>query len=109
MNENEHNPLSDDVWVLEFLKRHPNEYFSDVEISRHVENEARFVDEENRAKAALSRLLALRMVETDGSRNYRLKKVIAVTAKDAAKRFVAPQLKILLRQNGQNVDPKRYV
>ena len=108
MKEHEHDPLSDEVWVLEFLKRHPNEFFSDMEISRHVESEARFVAEENRARSALSRLLALRMVETDGSRNYRFKKASTVIVKDSAKKFISPQIKILLRQNGQTIDPKQY-
>jgi hypothetical protein len=108
MKENEHDPLSDEVWVLEFLKRHPDEFFSDAEISRHVDSEAGFVEEANRARSALSRLLALHVVETDGSRNYRFKRSRTITVKDSAKKFISPQIKIMLRQNGQNIDPKRY-
>jgi hypothetical protein len=108
MNVNEHNPLSDDVFVYEFLKRHPNDFFSDVEIGRHVDGEAGFAEEESRARSALSRLLALHMVESDGSMNYRVKMVSTATAKGSAKRFISPQIKILLRQNGQKIDPKRY-
>ena len=85
MNVNEHNPLSDDVFVYEFLKRHPNGFFSDVEISRHLASAARFVKQESRVRSALSRLLTLHMVETNGSRHYRLKIASPVTAKNSAK------------------------
>jgi hypothetical protein len=107
MKQNEDSPLSDDVCVLEFLKRHPNDFFSDVEIGRHVDNEAGFAEEENRARSALSRLLALHMVETDGSRNFRFNIVKAVTRKDSAKKFISPQIKMILLQTSQEIDPTK--
>jgi hypothetical protein len=87
MKQIEGRPLSDDVCALEFLKRHPNGSFSDVEISRHLASAARFVEAEHRVRSALSRLLALHMVETNGSKHYRLKIASTVTAKNSAKKL----------------------
>jgi hypothetical protein len=85
MKHNKDHLLCDDVGASKFLKRHPNGFLSDVEISRHIASEVRFVGAENRVRSALSRLLALHMVETNASRSYRLKIVNTVTAKNFAK------------------------
>jgi hypothetical protein len=93
MKQKEGRPLSDDICALEFLKSHPNGSFSDVEISRHLASAARFVKQESRVRSALSRLLALHLVETNGSRNYRLKIANPVTAKNAATKLFHLNLK----------------
>ena len=85
MKQKEGRPLSDDVCALESLKRHPNRFFSDVEIGRHIDSKARFVEEEKQEQSALSRLLILHLVETNGSRHYRFKISSAVTPKNSAK------------------------
>ena len=103
MKENEQYLGSDAVCVLEYLRGCPNEFSSDADISRLAEREIGSQDQHNWALPALSRLLALNKVETDGSRNYRLK-----TVNTASKKFISPQLKMLLNQNRQKIDPTRY-
>ena len=108
MNENEHDGGSDAVHVLEYLRRRPNDFVSEVEISRQADSETRYLADQNWAQRALSRLLDLHMAETDGSRNYRLKITTGVVGKGPAKKFISPQIKILLTQNGLKIDPERY-
>jgi hypothetical protein len=107
MKESEHNSKSDVACVLEYLRRQPNDFVSHVEISQQADSEVRFLTNQNWAQTALTRLVELRLAETDGSRNYRLKMTRADAGKGSGKRFISPQIKVLLRQNGQNIDPTR--
>jgi hypothetical protein len=107
MNESEHNSRSDTVCVLEYLRRQPNDFVSEVEISRQAVSEIRFLADQNWAQTALSRLLELNFVETNGSRHYRLKMTRADAVRVPTKKFISPQIKALLRQNGQKIDPTR--
>jgi hypothetical protein len=98
MKQKEHGPVSDTTRVLEFLKRRPYDSISEVEISRQAGGESRFALEPNWAQTALSRLLVLQMVETDGSRNYRLKTTRDVPEKVFDRKFISPQIQRILRQ-----------
>jgi hypothetical protein len=94
MKENEQYLGSDAVCVLEYLRGCPNEFSSDADISRLAEREVGSQEQHNWALPALSRLLALNKVETDGSRRYRLKPVNTTTRK-----FISPQFQALLSPN----------
>ena len=102
MNQKEHSPVSDTTCVLEFLKRRPHESISEVEISRRADGESRFALEPNWAQTALSRLLVLQMVETDGSRNYRLKITRNVRENVFDRKFISPHIKLILRQRDRH-------
>jgi len=98
MQQKEHGPQSDTICVLEFLKRRPHHSISEQEISRQADGESRFALEPNWAQAALSRLLVLQMVQTDGSRNYRLKITRDVSENVFGRKFISPQIQSILSQ-----------
>jgi len=107
MRQDEHSAVYDKACILEFLKRRPYDFISEVEISRKADGQSRFVSEPNWAHTALSRLLALDLVEADASRNYRFKTARFLKAKVFARKFISPQIEMVFRQNGQKIAPAR--
>jgi hypothetical protein len=89
MKQNEESLLSDDARILQFLMSRPYEFISQVEISRMADGESRFAQEPNWARPALSRLLALDIVETDAAANFRFKITRPVTKNGSAKNLKA--------------------
>jgi hypothetical protein len=108
MKLNEHNAGSDPFRVLEYLKSRPNDFVSEAELGQQVDGESRYLVDENWVQTAASRLVDLQLAETDGSRNYRLKLTRADVRTGSAKKFISPQIKIMLTQNGLKVDPRQY-
>jgi hypothetical protein len=106
MKENQHNPESDAARILELLRRRPDEFVSSTAISRDADDGNHSLEDQNWPEPALSRLLALNLVETDGSRNYRLKIVRGAARKASAPKFISPEIKIILRRAGQKNNPE---
>jgi hypothetical protein len=108
MKENEHSVGSDTVCVLEYLKRRPDDFISDAEISRQADSETGSKDAQNWSQPALFRLLALNKVETDGSGYYRLKTAKPGTENGSTKKFISPLMRMLLKPNCRKIDPTGY-
>jgi len=106
MNQKEHSLDSDTECILKFLTRHPYHFISEVDISRNADGERRFASEPNWAHPALSRLLALNLVETDASSKYRIRLTKLVSEEVLARKFISPETKILLRQTGVKIYPE---
>ena len=108
MQLNEHNDGPDPFCVLEYLKSRPDEFFSEAELIQQADSETQYLLDQAWLQPALSRLVDLQLAETDGSRNYRLKLPRANVTIGSAKKFISPQLKILLTRNGLKVDLRQY-
>jgi hypothetical protein len=106
MKQTENSLESDTDCVLEFLSRHLYHFISEADISRNADGERRFVSQPHWAHAPLSRLLALDMVEADASSNYRIKLTPSVIEKVFARKFISPEIKILLRHSGLKIYPE---
>jgi hypothetical protein len=106
MSQTDHSLDSDTACILEFLTRHPYHFIPEVDISRNADGERRFVSEPDWAHPALSRLLALNLVETDASSHYRIKLTTLLSEEVLARKFISPEIKILLRQSGLKIYPE---
>jgi hypothetical protein len=106
MKENQHNPESDAARILELLRRRPDDFVSSTAISRDADDGDHSLEDRNWPEPALSRLLALNLIETDGSRNYRLKIVRSANRKAPAQKFISPEIKIMLRRAGHKNSPE---
>lgn len=98
---------SDENCILQYLKNFPEQFVTEMEISRRADGRDRFVENSHWAHYALSQLLDLKLVETDGDGRYRLTSRRAGTGWPARK-FIAPQMREILEHSGHKIDLSRY-
>ena len=88
-------------YILRYLKMWPDEFVSEMQIAWQAAGESLFLKEPNWARTVLSRLLQMRLVETDDTGRYRV--TDHRTATGGGRKFIAPHLREILEKNGRNM------
>ena len=91
----------DETSVLEFLKNWPDVFVAGMEIARRADGKARFLKDPHWAGHALSQLMELNVIESNGNGRYRLKCRSTVMC-GSQRRFIAPHLLEILEKSGRN-------
>ena len=92
---------------LQYLKNFPDQFITEMEITRRANGRECFVANSHWAHFALSKLLDFKMVETDGDGKYRLTSNRAGIG-GPARKFMAPHIKEILQRSGQKLDLSSY-
>ena len=93
----------DAACVLQYLYLFPNDFLTETEIARRAGERSVFKENPRWAHVALSQLLDLKLVETDGLGRYRVNDVRPEEG-GASKRFIAPHLRAILERKGGAID-----
>ncbi len=94
--------------ILQYLNNFPTQFISEMEIARRAEGRNRFAEDARWTHGALSELMELNMVETDGHGRYRIKPSMA-KASGHGRKFIDPKLRSILEKSGQKIDLSSYV
>lgn len=96
---------TDERSVLRFLKNWPEKYISSNEIARRADGKNRYRQEPRWPAQILPQLIAMNLVETDGSGKYRVRNEALKTVKlGGRKRFIAPRLRAILEKHGSKFE-----
>ena len=93
---------SDENCVLQYLNTWPDEFVSEKQIARRADSKDRFMTEPHWTYNALSQLLMMELIETDGTGKYRMK--VHRNETGGSKKFMAPHLRQILEKSGKNFD-----
>jgi len=93
--------------IVQYLKNFPDQFITEMEITRRADGRDRFVENSHWAHYALSQLLESKQIQTDGSGRYCLASRRAGNGQPARK-FIAPQLREILEHSGHKIDLSSY-
>jgi hypothetical protein len=89
--------------ILQYLGNFPTQFISVMEIARRAEGRGRFKEEARWAHVAISQLLELSLIETDGNGRYRIKS--RRKSKEAGgNKFIAPAMREILEKSTRKID-----
>lgn len=107
MDINDLNLGADANGILQYLSNFPTQFISVMEIARRAEGRNRFKEESRWANAAISQLLELSLIETDGNGRYRIKS--KRKSKEAGgNKFIAPAMREILEKSSRKIDLSDY-
>ena len=88
--------------VLQYLNNYPHDFVTEMEITHHADGRSRFLLQDRHwAQRVLTKLVELRLVDTDGSGRYRIH---AEAASIFGKKHLAPQVRAILEHSGLKLD-----
>ncbi len=92
---------ADETAITNYLKTLPGQFVGSREIARRTSGRSRFRNNPGWALPILSRLVEMKIIESDGYGHYRLK-----AKKDSRKRerWVSPQIRQILERSGKNFE-----
>lgn len=101
----------DENCVMQYLNSFPGEFISEREIARRADGKERFLANPYWAHNALSELIEMKLLETDGEGRYRqitgAASQLAKAAGPGAK-FMDPKLRAILEKSGHKFDLSHY-
>lgn len=92
--------LQEEREICNYLKAARGEFISAGEISRRAGGKWRYQDNPDWALPVLAKLVEAKVIESDGSRHYRL--VPPPEPKDRKKKWVSPHMKKILEKSGKD-------
>lgn len=100
--------------VMQYLNNFPGEFISEREIARRADGKHRFVEDPYWAHNALSELVEMKLIETDGAGRYRrvaqeTKETKVVRSGDSGAKFMDPKLRAILEQSGRKFDLSHFI
>jgi hypothetical protein len=93
---------ADELDVVTYLKSWGSQFVSGREIARRAAGKRRFQQDPNWAVPILSRLLDLKIIESDSMAHYRLAPESKTTHR--RKRWLSPEIKKILEKTGKDFD-----
>jgi hypothetical protein len=101
---------ADENCVMHYLEEHPGNFISEMEVARHADGRHRFQGDTHWAHIALSQLVEMNLVDTDGQGRYRVHADAADAADSPgpARKFIDPRLREILERSGKKFDLSRY-
>ena len=93
----------DENSVLQYLNNYPDDFVTEMEITRHADGRSRFLQDKHWAHTVLFQLVELRLVDTDGSGRYKLHPASMKKASLRPK-FLAPTLRDILEHSDHKLD-----
>jgi hypothetical protein len=98
---------SDENCILQYLNNFPDEFITEMEISRRADGRERFQQDSHWAHYALAQLVESKLVESDGEGRYRLC-YRRPGLSGPVKKFLAPHIREILEQSGRKIDLSGY-
>jgi hypothetical protein len=98
MNADTNNLGEDENFILLYLNHWPEMFISGTEVARQAAGIDRYVDDPRWSGLAMSNLMEMDLVESDGHDKYRIKQRVPV-AHGGQRRFIAPHLKEILEKH----------
>ena len=89
---------ADERSICTYLKSYPGQFTSGREISRRAGGKWRYREDPNWAAPVLARLVERKIIEEDSTGHFRL----IAKAKSKAKKWVSPQIRIILEKSGKD-------
>jgi hypothetical protein len=92
---------------LQYLVNFSGQFIGEPEISRRANGKDRFLEDSHWAHIALTQLLEVQLLETDGAGRYRVKSE-TTKSRDFASKFIDPKIRQILEQSGRKFDLSSY-
>jgi len=94
---------ADENSVLQYLSNYPDDFVTEMEITRHADGRSRFLQDKHWAHTVLFQLVELQLVDTDGSGKYKLHP--ASPKKSCLRpKFLAPAVRDILEHSDHKLD-----
>jgi hypothetical protein len=99
---------ADENAVLQYLKKFPSGFVSEMEISRHADGRTHFTKDKHWSRIALTNLLDLHLVDTDGLGHYKFHSSDSKRL-GFVRKFLSPRIREVLEKSGHNLDLSAFI